>query len=218
MKISSVGTLIVSPKKEEYLKLFKELGFEEEHVKTDIEDGANINTVLKDHKGNRIDFASTQKLDKDITSLRINVDNFEEALDYFTKNGFVNTRGDKITQTSSSVDTFLISPTGLGITLTQHKTENVQIDKLKELEKDPYTLKQHDQIIGVINDAIRNNMGTYKKLVQMDVMKELNAKCDADGVKSERVEFSNDILDEIMKQVNKDLEKQIMAQFASLKK
>lgn len=51
----------------------------------------------------------------------------------------------------------------------------------------------------------------------MDVMKELNAKCDADGVKSERVEFSNGILDEIMKQVNKDLEKQIMAQFASLK-
>ena len=218
MKISSVGTLIVSPKKEEYLKLFKELGFEEEHVKSDIEGGANVNTVLKDAKGNRIDISSTQKLDKDLTSLRINVDNFEEALEYFTKNGFVNTRGDKITETSSSTDTFLISPTGLGITLAQHKVDNNQTDKLKELEKDPRTLKQVEKMVGIINDAFRNNMDKYVKLIQMDAMKEFDTYCEKDGVKGERVEFSKGILDEIMKQVNKDLEKQKMGLGASLKK
>ena len=111
MKISSICPLIVSPKADELIKIFEELGFEAAHVKSDIEGGQNIN---------RIDITSTEHLEKDLTSIKINVDNFEEALEFFKSKGFINTRGEKITETSSSKDTFLISPSGLGITLSEH--------------------------------------------------------------------------------------------------
>ena len=75
---------------------------------------------MKDANGNRIDLASSKKLERDLLSIKINVDNFEEAYEFFKSKGFVNTRGDQITITSSSKDTFMISPTGLGITLSQH--------------------------------------------------------------------------------------------------
>lgn len=120
MKISSICPLIVSPKAEELIKIFEELGFEAAHVKSDIEGGQNINTDMKDANGNRIDIASTEHLEKDLTSIKINIDNFEEALEFFKSKGFINTRGEKITETSSSKDTFLISPSGLGITLSEH--------------------------------------------------------------------------------------------------
>ena len=120
MKISSICPLIVSPKADELIKIFEELGFEAAHVKSDIEGGQNINTDMKDANGNRIDITSTEHLEKDLTSIKINVDNFEEALEFFKSKGFINTRGEKITETSSSKDTFLISPSGLGITLSEH--------------------------------------------------------------------------------------------------
>lgn len=120
MKISSICPLIVSPKADELIKIFEELGFEAAHVKSDIEGGQNINTDMKDANGNRIDIASTEHLEKDLTSIKINVDNLEEALEFFKSKGFINTRGEKITETSSSKDTFLISPSGLGITLSEH--------------------------------------------------------------------------------------------------
>ena len=120
MKITSFGPLVVSPKAEELIRLFEELGFEKQHIKSDIEGGQNINSVMMDSDGNRIDVASTEHLERDLMSIRINVDNFDEAYRFFLDHGFINTRGDKITETSSSKDTFLISPSGFGITLTEH--------------------------------------------------------------------------------------------------
>ena len=120
MKITSFGPLVVSPKAEELIRLFEELGFEKQHVKSDIEGGQNINSVMMDSDGNRIDVASTEHLERDLMSIRINVDDFDEAYRFFLDHGFINTRGDKITETSSSKDTFLISPSGFGITLTEH--------------------------------------------------------------------------------------------------
>ena len=120
MKVTSICPLIVSPKAKELIELFEEMGFEGAHVKSDIENGANINTDMKDINGNRIDIASSEVLPKDLLSIKINVDDFDEAYEFLKSKGFVNTRGDKITITSSSKDTFMVSPTGLGITLSQH--------------------------------------------------------------------------------------------------
>ena len=120
MKVTSICPLIVSPKAKELIELFEEMGFEGAHVKSDIENGANINTDLKDTNGNRIDIASSEVLPKDLLSIKINVDDFDEAYEFLKSKGFINTRGDKITVTSSSKDTFMVSPTGLGITLSQH--------------------------------------------------------------------------------------------------
>ena len=77
--------------------------------------------------------------------------------------------------------------------------------------------KQLNVMLEIVNNAFRNNMSNYIKIVQMDVMKEFNARCDGDGVGGDRVKFSHGVMDPIMKQVNADLEKQIMEQFKKLK-
>ena len=47
-------------------------------------------------------------------------DDFDEAYEFLLSKGFVNPRGDKITETNSSRSTMLFAPSGFGITLTQH--------------------------------------------------------------------------------------------------
>ena len=120
MKITGFCPMVVTRDPEYLIKVFEGLGFEKRHTKTDIEGGQNTNYSMKDENGNRINIASTVNLPKDLTSITINVDDFQEAYDYLISQGFVNTRGDKVTETSSSQDTMLISPTGLAITLSHH--------------------------------------------------------------------------------------------------
>jgi predicted RNA binding protein YcfA (HicA-like mRNA interferase family) len=120
MKITSITPLIVSQNAEDIIKVMEALGFEKIHRKTDIEGGQNVNVDMKDANGNRVDVASSKNVPKDLLSIKINVDDFDEAYDFFISRGFINTRGDKVTETSSSRDTYLISPSGFAITLTQH--------------------------------------------------------------------------------------------------
>ena len=120
MKITGFGPMIISPKADDIIRLFEELGFEKNHTKSDIEGGQNINVNLKDADGHRLDVASSGYILEDLFSIRINVDNFQEAYDFFLAHGFKNTRGDKVTETSSSVDAFLVSPSGFAVTLVQH--------------------------------------------------------------------------------------------------
>lgn len=120
MKITGFRPIVVSPEAESLMKVFEDLGFERIHTKTDIEGGQNTNFVMKDAGGNIIDIASTEHLPKDLTAISINVDNFSEAYEFFTSHGFVNSRGDKVTETSSSVDTFLVSPSGFAVVISEH--------------------------------------------------------------------------------------------------
>ena len=121
MKITGFCPIIVSKDAENIKKVFEDLGFEHRHTKTDIEGGQNTNFAMKDANGNRISIATTEHLPKDLTAIAINVDNFQEAYDFFISHGFINTRGDKVTETSSSEDTFLLSPSGFGVVISQHK-------------------------------------------------------------------------------------------------
>jgi predicted lactoylglutathione lyase len=120
MTITGFRPLIVTRDAEAVVKVFEDLGFERNHTKKDIEGGQNTNFAMKDANGNRINIASSEHVPQDLMSININVDDFDEAYEFFTSHGFKNTRGDKVTKTSSSVDTFLISPSGFAITLSQH--------------------------------------------------------------------------------------------------
>ena len=120
MKITGFRPLIVTRDAEAVIKTFEALGFERNHTKKDIEGGQNTNFAMKDANGNRINIASSEHVPQDLMSININVDDFDEAYEFFTSHGFRNTRGDKVTKTSSSVDTYLISPSGFAITLSQH--------------------------------------------------------------------------------------------------
>ena len=120
MKITSFNPMIVSQNSEEIIKLFEEMGFEERHTKTDIENGQNVNVSMKDSNGFKVNVVSSKRVPHDLTSIRINVDDFDEAYDFFIAHGFKNTRGDKVTKTSSSVDTYLVSSSGFAVTLCHH--------------------------------------------------------------------------------------------------
>ena len=112
--------MIVTKDAEAAIKVFEDLGFQRRHTKKDIEGGQNTNFAMKDANGNRVNIASSERVPQDLMSINVNVDDFDEAYEFFTSHGFKNTRGDKITRTSSSVDAFLVSPSGFAITLTQH--------------------------------------------------------------------------------------------------
>lgn len=120
MHITGFCPLIVTKDPESVMKTFEALGFERRHTKTDIEGGANVNYAMKDANGNRINIASSETMERDLTSISMNVDNFQEAYDFLLSKGFVNPRGDKVTDTSSSKATLLFSPSGFPINVSQH--------------------------------------------------------------------------------------------------
>lgn len=118
MKITGFRPMIVTKDAESAIKVFEALGFERQHTKKDIEGGSNTNYVMKDANGNHIHIASSQRAE--MTAVSINVDNFKEAYDFFIAHGYVNPRGDKVTDTSSSKDTMLFSPSGAAVVITEH--------------------------------------------------------------------------------------------------
>ena len=120
MKITGFSTIIVTKEPEKLIKLFEDLGFEKAHLKTNIENGANEATVFKDENGNHISIASSKVVPQDVTAVNINVDNFEEAYDFFISHGFVNPRGDRVTDTSSSKATMLFAPSGAAVNIVEH--------------------------------------------------------------------------------------------------
>ena len=120
MEIRSFNPLIVSKDADSLIKLFEDMGFERHHTKTDIEDGQNTNYQLKDAAGHIVNVASSERIPQDLTAITINVDDFDEAYDFFISKGFVNPRGDKVTDTDSSRATLLVSPSGFAINIAKH--------------------------------------------------------------------------------------------------
>lgn len=123
MKITSFAPLIVTQNAEATIKLFEDMGFEVRHTKGGIEGGSNTNVQLKDASGNRVNVASSKTIPQDLTAITINVDNFQEAYDFLIARGFVNPRGDKTTDTGSSLATLLFSPSGYAINIAEHKKD-----------------------------------------------------------------------------------------------
>ena len=120
MKITSFNPLIVSQHSEEIIQLFEALGFERRHMKTDIEGGENTVVRMRDPSGFHVDVASSNHVPQDLTSIRINVDDFDEAYEFLTARGFKNAQGDKVTDTGSSHATMMVSPSGFAINLIKH--------------------------------------------------------------------------------------------------
>lgn len=120
MKITGFCPLIVTRDAEAAMKVFEDLGFERRHTKTDIEGGANTNFAMKDANDNRVNIASSETIPQDLLAININVDDFQEAYDFLIAHGFVNPRGDKVTDTSSSRATLLFSPSGFAVNIAEH--------------------------------------------------------------------------------------------------
>lgn len=120
MKITGFRPLIVTMDQENVTKVFEELGFEKIHTKTDVEGGENVTFAMKDANGNSVNITNSNNMPRDLTAISINVDNLEEAYDFFIGKGFVDPRGGKITETSSSKATLLFSPSGYAVSISEH--------------------------------------------------------------------------------------------------
>ena len=123
MKITSFNPLIATAHSDDVVKTFEELGFERRHTKEGVEIEDRDNTVfrMKDANGFYLDIVQDDALSKDITGIRINVDDFDEAYNLFVSNGFEKYLEEGAINTPSSKFVLLKSPSGFVVNLVQHK-------------------------------------------------------------------------------------------------
>ena len=123
MKITTFNPMIVTKDAQSVIALFEALGFERRHMKTGIND-SDISSVRMRYTGEdgkvfHVDVASAP-VPQDISTIRMNIDNFDEAYNMLLEKGFKNSQGDKVTETPSSKSTMMIAPSGFPINITQH--------------------------------------------------------------------------------------------------
>ena len=123
MKITTFNPLIVTKDPSSVIALFEEMGFERRHTKTGINDeditSVRMRYTGEDGKVFHVDITQAP-VPKDITAIRMNVRDFDEAYKMLEEKGFKNAQGDKITNTPSSVATMMLSPSGFAINVGEH--------------------------------------------------------------------------------------------------
>jgi hypothetical protein len=130
MKITGFNPLICSRHAEDVVRLFEALGFETTHTKENL-NGENIHEYrMKDVNGHHVDVSSAgdrMPMPNDLTVIRINVDDFDEGMKFFSDRGFFNPLGDRTLDGGTSKDAILLSQSGFGIRLIQHIKEETNI-------------------------------------------------------------------------------------------
>ena len=113
--------MILSKYADEIIKLFEALGFERRHKVDNIDDKDISSVRMTDANGFHVDVARVESMTKDMTTIRMNVRDFDEAYEFLKARGFKNARGEDHTVDSASARSCLmISSSGLSIQLTQH--------------------------------------------------------------------------------------------------
>ena len=125
MKITTFDPLIVTPKAADAVKVFEDLGFVKTHAPvTETETGENLTVRMKDSNGFHVDVSQVDSFPQDVTMIRMNVDDFEEAYNILTAHVFKNTRGDDTLDTKSAKEATMVSPSGFRIALIKHIKEH----------------------------------------------------------------------------------------------
>ena len=121
MKITSFNPLVIAKDTQAIVEVFEALGFKRRHFSKEIENREDLSSIrMKDANGFYVDVTQNEKVPQTITGIRMNVDNFDEAYEFLKSKGFVNTRGDKVTDTGSAKATMMASPSGFMISLIEH--------------------------------------------------------------------------------------------------
>lgn len=121
MTITTFNPMILSKDADNIIKLFEEIGFEKKH-EVDNVDNKDISSVrMTDANGFHLDVAHVESMERDMTTMRMNVRDFDEAYDFLKAHGFKNARGeDHVVESKSARSCLMISPSGFSIQLTQH--------------------------------------------------------------------------------------------------
>ena len=116
MKITSFNPSIITSKFDETVALFEALGFQRAHRQEGIE-GKNINsTRMRNADGFHVDVTFVEGVPQDMTQIRMNVDDIEEAVKLLEAKGFVNALG-RIVDQGSSLNAQMRSPSGFMLTV-----------------------------------------------------------------------------------------------------
>ena len=127
MKITTFNPLIVTKDAKDMIALFEALGFEKRHtLNASVVTQDLTNVRMKDANGFYVDIAEIPetRLPQDLTLIRMNVDNFEEAYEFLLSKGFTNTRDDKTVDTKTNKSCMMRSPSGFAFDLCQHMKED----------------------------------------------------------------------------------------------
>ena len=89
MQITAFNPLIITQNSEELVKLFEELGFERRHKKEGINDKDITSFDMKHPDGFRVNVTQVEQMPRDMTSIRMNVRDFNEAYELLKSKGFV---------------------------------------------------------------------------------------------------------------------------------
>jgi hypothetical protein len=121
MQITTFNPMILSKNADEIVRLFEELGFERKHQVNNI-DGKDISSIrMTDANGFNVDVARVESMERDMTTMRMNVRDFDEAYEFLKSRGFKNARGeDHMVESKSARSCLMIAPSGFSIQLTQH--------------------------------------------------------------------------------------------------
>ena len=120
MKITTFNPLIVTAS-DDTIKLFEELGFEKRHTPTvDTGDRKVTRTRMKDGNGFYVDISKVEAIPRDMTAIRMNVDNFQEAYDLLTAHGFKKAPGVEEVDLKTAKALLMVSPSGFAIEVIEH--------------------------------------------------------------------------------------------------
>ena len=126
MTITAFNPCIITKDAESVIALFEALGFERRHTKTGINDkditSVRMRYTNEDGKDFHVDITQAP-VPRDITAIRMNVRDFDEAYKLLEEKGFKNAQGEKVTHTGSSIATMMVSPSGFAINVGEHIRE-----------------------------------------------------------------------------------------------
>ena len=121
MQITTFNPMILSKNADEIIALFEELGFERRHKVDNIDDKDISSVRMKDANGFYLDVARVESMARDMSTMRMNVRDFDEAYAFLKAHGFKNARGeDHAVESKSARSCLMIAPSGFSIQLTQH--------------------------------------------------------------------------------------------------
>lgn len=121
MKITTFNPLIITRDPDAAIELFEKLGFKQHHLKQNISEIKTTDVRMKDENGFYVDIAMG---DGEYTMIRVNVYDFDEAIEFFMSHGFRkpnHERAAKTVDTRSSRYTMVVSPSGYILAVSQHK-------------------------------------------------------------------------------------------------
>ena len=121
MEITSFNPLIVTKNAAPLVELFEALGFKRRHELQTTAGTADVDSIrMKNEDGGfYVDISQVETVPQDMTLIRMNVRDFDEAYEFLLSKGFTHRSG-RIVETPSSKSAMLTSPSGYAFDLCYH--------------------------------------------------------------------------------------------------